>query len=123
MRGLYWNPFESEPANAMSTTSDISENQREAIEAAVYRRLVEHLRSKPEVQNIDLMNLADFCRNCLSKWYVAAAEERGVALDYDAAREIVYGMPYADWKARHQKEATPEQMAAFEARERAKQGS
>lgn len=107
----------------MSTTSDISENQREAIEAAVYRRLVEHLRSKPEVQNIDLMNLADFCRNCLSKWYVAAAEERGVALDYDAAREIVYGMPYADWKARYQKEATPEQMAAFEAREKAKQAS
>ena len=107
----------------MSTTSDISENQREAIEAAVYRRLVEHLRSKPEVQNIDLMNLADFCRNCLSKWYVAAAEERGLELDYDAAREIVYGMPYADWKARHQKEATPEQMAAFEAREKAKQAS
>ncbi|MDE0302792.1 MAG: DUF1244 domain-containing protein [Gammaproteobacteria bacterium] len=101
----------------------MSENQREAIEAAVYRRLVEHLRSKSEVQNIDLMNLADFCRNCLSKWYVAAAEERGVALDYDAAREIVYGMPYVEWKSRYQKEATPEQMAAFEAREKAKQGS
>ena len=117
------NPVESRPADTMSTIPDISENQREAIEAAVYRRLVEHLRSKPEVQNIDLMNLADFCRNCLSKWYVAAAEERGVALDYDAAREIVYGVPYADWKARYQKEATPEQMAAFEAREKAKQGS
>ena len=117
------NPVENKPASAMSTTSDISENQREAIEAAVYRRLVEHLRSKPEVQNIDLMNLADFCRNCLSKWYVAAAEERGVALDYDAAREIVYGMPYAEWKSRYQKEATPEQMAAFEAREKAKQAS
>ena len=123
MRGLYWNPVENKPASAMSTTSDISENQREAIEAAVYRRLVEHLRSKPEVQNIDLMNLADFCRNCLSKWYVAAAEERGVALDYDAAREIVYGMPYAEWKSRYQREATPEQMAAFEAREKAKQAS
>jgi len=117
------NPVENKPASAMSTTSDISENQREAIEAAVYRRLVEHLRSKPEVQNIDLMNLADFCRNCLSKWYVAAAEERGVALDYDAAREIVYGMPYAEWKSRYQKEATPEQMATFEAREKAKQAS
>ena len=123
MRGLYWNPVENKPAGTMSTTSGISENQREAIEAAVYRRLVDHLRSKPEVQNIDLMNLADFCRNCLSKWYVAAAEERGVALDYDAAREIVYGMPYAEWKSRYQKEATPEQMAAFEAREKAKQGS
>lgn len=123
MCGLYWNPAENKPAGIMSTTSDISENQREAIEAAVYRRLVEHLRSKPDVQNIDLMNLADFCRNCLSKWYVAAAEERGVALDYDAAREIVYGMPYAEWKSRYQKEATPEQMAAFEAREKAKQAS
>lgn len=123
MRGLYWNPAENKPAGTMSTTPDISENQREAIEAAVYRRLVEHLRSKPEVQNIDLMNLADFCRNCLSKWYVAEAEERGVALDYDAAREIVYGMPYAEWKSRYQKEATPEQMAAFEAREKAKQAS
>ncbi len=123
MRGLYWNPVESKPASTMSPTSDISENQREAIEAAVYRRLVEHLRSKPDIQNIDLMNLADFCRNCLSKWYVAAAEEQGVALDYDAAREIVYGMPYAEWKSRYQKEATPEQMAAFEAREKAKQAS
>jgi len=120
---VYWNPAENEFVRAMSTIPDITENQREAIEAAVYRRLVEHLRSKPEVQNIDLMNLADFCRNCLSKWYVAEAEERGVALDYDAAREIVYGMPYAEWKTRYQKEATPEQMAAFEAREKAKQGS
>ena len=107
----------------MNTIPNLPEDQREAIEAAVYRRLVAHLRSKPELQNIDLMNLADFCRNCLSKWYVAAAEERGVALDYDAAREIVYGMPYAEWKARYQKEATPEQMAAFEARDKAKQAS
>ena len=102
---------------------DIPDIQREAIEAAVYRRLVEHLRGKPEVQNIDLMILADFCRNCLSKWYVAAAEERGLALDYEAAREAVYGMSYADWKSRHQKEATPEQMAAFKAKEKAKQES
>ena len=102
----------------MSMTTDIPQVDREAVEAAVYRRLVEHLRGKPEVQNIDLMCLADFCRNCLSKWYVAAASERGIKLDYDAAREIVYGMPYAEWKERYQKEATPEQLAAFEARQK-----
>ena len=105
------------------STPEIPENQREVIEAAVYRRLVEHFRGKPEIQNIDLMNLADFCRNCLSKWYMAAAQERGVELDYDAAREIVYGMPYSEWKARFQKEATPEQRAAFEARGKAGQAS
>ena len=83
------------------------------LEAAAFRRLVEHLRERNDVQNIDLMNLAGFCRNCLSKYYLAAAEERGVELDYDQAREIVYGMPYADWKAKYQSEATPEQKAAF----------
>ncbi|MEM8843806.1 MAG: DUF1244 domain-containing protein [Pseudomonadota bacterium] len=83
------------------------------IEAAVYRRLIEHLRSKTEVQNIDLMNLADFCRNCLSKWYVAAAEERGQEINYDEAREVVYGMPYSEWKDKYQSEATPEQLAKF----------
>ena len=83
------------------------------LEAAAFRTLVQHLRDNPEVQNIDLMNLAGFCRNCLSKWYRAAAEERGIDMEYEAAREIVYGMPYADYKAKHQKEATPEQMAAF----------
>ncbi|MEM7304241.1 MAG: DUF1244 domain-containing protein [Pseudomonadota bacterium] len=83
------------------------------IEAAVYRRLIEHLRSKTEVQNIDLMNLADFCRNCLSKWYVTAAEEKGQEINYDQAREIVYGMPYAEWKEKYQTEATPEQLAKF----------
>jgi len=86
---------------------------RTELEAAAFRTLVEHLRSHPDVQNIDLMNLAGFCRNCLSKWYKAAAEERGIALDYEAAREIVYGMPYAEYKAKHQKEATPAQQAAF----------
>lgn len=86
----------------------------EAIEAAVFRRLLEHLDENKAVQNIDLMNLAGFCRNCLSKWYVAAAEERGVAVDYDAARERVYGMPYGEWKTRYQGEATAEQVAAFE---------
>ncbi len=84
------------------------------IEAAVYRRLIEHLRSRPDVQNIDLMNLADFCRNCLSKWYMAAAQERGVEIDYDAARERVYGMPYQEWKAKHQTPASAEKLKAFE---------
>ena len=81
------------------------------LEAAAFRTLVQHLRDKPDVQNIDLMNLADFCRNCLSKWYKAAADERGVDVDYEAAREMIYGMPYAEYKAKYQKEATPEQLA------------
>ncbi|GAB4263888.1 MAG: DUF1244 domain-containing protein [Methylomicrobium sp.] len=84
------------------------------LEAAAFRRLVEHLQNHPEVQNIDLMILADFCRNCLAKWYAAAAEEKGADLDYEQAREIVYGMPYSEWKKRHQVEATPDQLAAFE---------
>ena len=74
----------------------------------------EHLRSYPEVQNIDLMNLAYFCRNCLSKWYRSAANEQGIELDYDQAREIVYGMPYEEYKDRYSEEATPEQLSAFE---------
>ena len=81
------------------------------LEAAAFRTLVQHLRDKPDVQNIDLMNLADFCRNCLSKWYKAAADERGVGLEYEAARELIYGMPYAEYKAKFQTEATPEQLA------------
>ena len=85
------------------------------IEAAVFRRLLEHLDERKDVQNIELMNLAGFCRNCLSKWYKAAAEERGLELDYDQAREIVYGMPYADYKAKYQEEASAEKMAAYEA--------
>ncbi len=84
------------------------------VEAAVFRRLLEHLDSRKDVQNIELMNLASFCRNCLSKWYVAAAEERGEAIDYEQARELVYGMPYSEWKNLHQTEATPEQLAAFD---------
>ena len=83
------------------------------LEAAAFRTLVQHLRDNPDVQNIDLMNLADFCRNCLSKWYKAAADERGVDVDYEAVRERIYGMPYAEYKAKYQKEATPEQMAKF----------
>ena len=84
---------------------------RTELEAAAFRTLVQHLRDRTDVQNIDLMNLAGFCRNCLAKWYRAAAEGKGVAMSYEDAREIVYGMPYAEWKALHQTEATPEQQA------------
>jgi uncharacterized protein len=84
------------------------------VEAAVFRRLLEHLDSRKDVQNIDLMNLAGFCRNCLSKWYMAAARDAGLAVDYDEARERIYGMPYEQWKARYQTPATAEQAAAFE---------
>ena len=87
---------------------------RTEIEAAAFRRLLEHLDSRKDVQNIDLMNLAGFCRNCLSKWYSAAAQERGEAIDYEAAREIVYGMPYPQWKEKYQNEASSEKLAAFE---------
>ena len=73
------------------------------LEAAAFRRLVAHLRANTDLQNIDLMNLAGFCRNCLAKWYAEAAQERGVEVDYEAARERIYGMPYAEWKARYQK--------------------
>jgi hypothetical protein len=86
---------------------------RTELEAAAFRTLVQHLRDNPDVQNIDLMNLAGFCRNCLSKWYKAAAEEKGMEMDYDAAREIVYGMPYADFKAKYQTEASPDKLAKF----------
>ncbi|MCB1447077.1 MAG: DUF1244 domain-containing protein [Rhizobiaceae bacterium] len=92
----------------------LSKEQRTEFEAAAFRRLVEHLRSRPDVQNIDLMNLAGFCRNCLSNWYMDAAGAAGAALSRDEAREIVYGMPYDEWKARHQSEATDAQKAAFE---------
>ena len=93
----------------------MDDNTRTEIEAAAFRTLVEHFRTRTDVQNIDLMNLAGFCRNCCSKWYRAAAQERGVELSYDDAREIVYGMPYEDWKQRYQSEASAEQKAAFEA--------
>jgi hypothetical protein len=87
------------------------------IEAAVFRRLLEHLDAHKDVQNIDLMNLAGFCRNCLSKWYVSAARERGETVDYESARERVYGMPYSEWKAKHQTEATPEQLAQMQSQQ------
>jgi uncharacterized protein len=86
---------------------------RTELEAVVFRRLVEHLRSRTDVQNIDLMNLAGFCRNCLSNWMKDAADAKGVPLTKDQSREIVYGMPYEEWKAKHQNEASPEQRAAF----------
>ena len=85
------------------------------LEAAAFRTLVAHLRDRTDVQNIDLMNLAGFCRNCLSKWYRAAAEDQGLEVSYDDARERVYGMPYAEWKSKYQLEATAEQKAAYEA--------
>ncbi len=91
----------------------MEEKTRTQIEAEVFRRLLQHLDERKDVQNIDLMNLAGFCRNCLSKWYVAAAETHGESLNLDQAREIVYGMPYPEWKSRYQKEATPEQLQAY----------
>jgi hypothetical protein len=92
----------------------IDDRTRIELEAAVYRRLVEHLRARADVQNIDLMNLAGFCRNCLSNWMKDAADARGIPMTKDASREIVYGEPYDQWRAKHQKEATAEQKAAFE---------
>ena len=90
------------------------------LEAAAFRRLLAHLDERKDAQNIDLMNLAGFCRNCLSKWYKAAGEERGIEIEYEDARELVYGMPYSEWKENHQKKATPEQLARFNEIEAAK---
>ena len=87
------------------------------VEAAVFRRLVEHLDANKDVQNIDLMILADFCRNCLAKWYSAAASEQGADIDYEAAREVVYKMPYSEWKEKHQPPATDEQLKKLAARQ------
>ena len=84
------------------------------LEAATFRRLLKHFDNRKDVQNIELMELAGFCRNCLSKWYKAAAEEKGIDIDYDAAREMVYGMPYSEWKEKYQTDATPEQLKKFE---------
>lgn len=92
----------------------MTEQQRLELEAATFRRLLEHLQKRSDVQNIDLMNLAGFCRNCLGKWYKAAADERGIDISADAARDGIYGMPYPQWKAQHQKEASAEQLAQFD---------
>lgn len=92
----------------------IDPETEQELEAAVFQRLVEHLRANPDVQNIDMMNLAGFCRNCLSNWYMDAAKEKGIELSKDESREIVYGMPYEEYKAKHQKEASADKLARFE---------
>jgi len=92
----------------------LDDKTRIELEAAAFRRLIEHLRARTDVQNIDLMNLAGFCRNCLSNWMKDAADARRVSLTKDESRQLIYGMPYEEWKARHQKEASPEQQAAFQ---------
>ncbi len=92
----------------------MDDQQRLEMEAAAFRGLVEHLRRRSDVQNIDLMNLAGFCRNCLSKWYLAAAQERGLEMTELEAREIIYGMPFSEWKKQYQKEASEDQMKTFE---------
>lgn len=94
----------------------MDQTTQDKLDAAAFRRLLSHLDNRKDVQNIDLMILADFCRNCLGKWYKAAADEEGVEISSEAARERVYGMPYSEWKEKHQLPATPEQMAAFENR-------
>lgn len=101
----------------MSAFNELNQATRTELEAAAFRRLLRHLDDNKDVQNIDLMILADFCRNCLSKWVVSAADERGETLELEAAREYVYGMPYSEWKEHHQAKATPEQLAALDARQ------
>lgn len=100
--------------NSNCGDKSVDDKTRIELEAAAFRGLVGHLQRRTDVQNIDLMNLAGFCRNCLSKWYLAAAEARGVAMNYDQAREAVYGMAYGEWKDRYQEKATAEQMADYE---------
>src|SRR5262245_60473102 len=92
----------------------MDEASQRDLEAAAFRRLVQHLRERTDVQNLDLMELAGFCRNCLSNWYREAAEERGVALTKDQSREIVYGMPYEEWKTKYQREASPDKLSAMQ---------
>ena len=94
--------------------SELTKEQRTELEAAAFRRLVSHLQHRTDVQNIDMMNLAGFCRNCLSNWYLEAATAEGLPVTKDESREAVYGMPYADWKEKYQREASNEQLAAFE---------
>ena len=94
--------------------NELSSASQQALEAAAFRRLLEHLDSRTDVQNIDLMNLAGFCRNCLSKWYVAAAKEENIELDYEDARTRVYGMPYAEWKEKYQTDASATQLQQFQ---------
>lgn len=98
----------------------MDQNTQTELEAAAFRRLIGHLQKKTDVQNIDLMILADFCRNCLAKWYMAEAVERGIELDYEQAREVVYGMPYSEWKDKFQTEATAEQLAIYDQKQQSK---
>jgi hypothetical protein len=100
----------------MSNHKNLNTADQDQLDAAAFRRFLDHLALNTDVQNIDLMILADFCRNCLCKWYKAAADGAGLDVSMDEARERIYGMPYDEWKNRYQKEATPEQLAAFEAR-------
>ena len=97
----------------MNKDEVMNEDERTKIEAATFRRLLDHLDNHKEVQNIDLMNLASFCRNCLSKWYSAEAKVRGHEIEYENAREIVYGIPYSEWKSKYQQDASPEQLEKF----------
>ena len=96
--------------------TDLTPAQQDALDAKTFRRLLQHLDDNKDVQNIDLMITGNFCRNCLSKWYLAAAEDANMSVDMDAARKRIYGMPYSEWKENHQPPATPTQLAAFEAR-------
>ncbi|MFD2179328.1 DUF1244 domain-containing protein [Veronia pacifica] len=98
----------------------IDDSLQDKLDAATFRRFLHHLETHTDVQNIDLMILADFCRNCLGKWYMAEAKKEGIEVSYDEARERIYGMPYSEWKEKYQLPATPEQQAAFEARQKEK---
>lgn len=106
-------PIQPQADLALGAAAALSPEQRDRIEAAAFRKLVQHLRERSDVQNIDMMNLTGFCRNCTSRWYQEAAADAGVALETPAAREVIYGMPYKEWQAAHQKEATAEQKAVF----------
>ena len=115
MAGAIMYRITKDPAKGPAMTEPTMDDKtRTELEAAVFRRLVEHLRTRTDVQNIDLMNLAGFCRNCLSNWMKDAADEKGLSLSKDQSREQVYGMPYDEWRAKYQKEASPDQKAAFE---------
>jgi hypothetical protein len=109
-----WSTCSDDPTRQQGSIMASEDPTRIALEAAVFRRLVEHLRSRTDVQNIDLMNLAGFCRNCLSNWMKEAADASGVAMTKDQSREIVYGMPYEEWKAKNQRDASAEGRVAFE---------
>jgi len=106
--------FPHRPVTLWENIMMSDEKTRTELEAAVYRRLVQHLRERTDVQNIDLMNLAGFCRNCLSNWMKDAADAKGIPMSKDESREVVYGMPYDEWRRKYQKEASPEQKTTFE---------